>query len=273
LTGRVALITGAARGQGRSHAVHLAAAGADVIAVDVAGQLGTVTYPMPTPTDLAETALLVQGTGRRIHAGVADVRDRVALRSVVDEGVAEFGRLDIVVANAGISGYGGIDDLTDEAWETMIATNLTGVWNTMRASVPHIVAGGRGGSVVITSSVGGLRGLPNLVSYTAAKHGVVGIMRTLAREYAGDSIRFNTIHPTAVRTEMIMNPATFALFRPDLDAPAEDDVSSAFRDLNALPVPWIEPEDVSKAVLFLVSDDARYITGATLPIDAGSMLK
>ena len=271
--GRVALITGAARGQGRSHVVHLARAGASVIAVDVAGPVHGVTYPMPTPADLDETVKLVEAEGAPVYAAVVDVRNRPALDAAVSAGVARFGRLDYVVANAGISGYGGIADLSDESWATMIDTNLTGVWNTLKVSIPHIVAGGRGGSIVLTSSTGGLRGLRNLAAYTAAKHGVVGLMRTMAIEHAADWIRVNTIHPGAVRTDMIMNPGTFRLFRPDLDDPDIDDVEDAFAAGNALPVPWVEPEDISRAILFLLSDEARYITGATLPVDAGNLLK
>ncbi|WGL54153.1 mycofactocin-coupled SDR family oxidoreductase [Nocardioides sp. BP30] len=273
LAGKVALVTGAARGQGRSHCEHLAAAGADIIAIDLAHQLDTVTYPMPDARDLAQTAAVVESLGRRIHVGIADVRDAGALSSVIEEGVRVLGGLDVVVANAGISGYGGVGTLTPDAWDTMIGVNLTGVWNTVNASIPHIEAGGRGGSLVLISSVGGLRGIPNLVHYTATKHAVVGMMRTLALEHAPSSIRVNTIHPTAVATEMIFNEVTMKLFRPDLDEPTLEDVRVAFGGNNALPVPWVEPSDVSKAVLFLVSDDARYITGVALPVDAGALLK
>jgi (+)-trans-carveol dehydrogenase len=272
LDGRVALVTGAARGQGRSHALHLARAGADVIAIDIADQIETVTYPMATKADLDETAVVVAATGRRVVSAVVDVRDAAALKVAVDDGVSELGRLDIIVANAGISGYGRLEQ-SEQSWDAIIGTNLTGVWNTARAGLPHIVAGARGGCVIIVSSVGGLRGLPNLSAYTASKHGVVGLMRTLAREYAEHRIRVNSVHPTAVPTDMIMNPTTFNLFRPDLDNPGVADVRPAFESMNTLPVPWVEPEDVSKAVLFLVSDDARYITGASLPVDAGALLK
>ncbi|WP_181780448.1 mycofactocin-coupled SDR family oxidoreductase [Pseudonocardia pini] len=271
LTGRVALVTGAARGQGRSHAVHLAAAGADVVALDICAQIDTVTYPMSTPADLAETARLVEGHDRRCHAVVADVRDSAAVRAAVDTGVAELGRLDVVVANAGISGYGGVErGLSDEAWRNVLDTNLTGAWHTCAAAIPHMADGG---SIVLTSSVGGLRGIRNLVHYTAAKHGLTGLMRTLALEHAHQSIRVNLVHPTAVNTPMIMNEGTFRTFRPDLENPGLDDVRGAFAGINALPVPWVEPADVSKAVLFLASDDARYITGATLPVDAGALLR
>ena len=272
LAGKVALVTGAARGQGRSHAEHLAAAGADVILVDVGRQFDTVTYPMPTEADLAETVSRVEALGQRAYAAIADVRDAELMTEVVNQGVAALGGLDVAVANAGISGYGGVGTLTSEAWDTMIGVNLTGVWNTVNAAIPHIVAGGRGGSVALISSVGGLRGIPNLVHYSATKHALVGMMRTLAIEHAPSSIRVNTIHPTAVATEMIFNDVTMKLFRPDLEQPTLDDVREAFASNNALPVPWVEVEDISKALLFLVSDDARYITGVTLPVDAGALL-
>src|SRR5581483_2672192 len=166
-----------------------------------------------------------------------------------------------------------VADLTDEAWSRVVDTNLTGVWNTLKVSIPHIQAGGKGGSIVLTSSTGGLKGIRNLGAYSAAKHGVVGLMRTMAIEHASDWIRVNTVHPGAVRTEMIMNPTTFRLFRPDLDDPDIHDVEAAFTGNNALPIPWLEPDDISRAVLFLLSDDARYITGATLPVDAGALLR
>ncbi|ODU06902.1 MAG: 3-ketoacyl-ACP reductase [Pseudonocardia sp. SCN 72-86] len=271
LTGRVALVTGAARGQGRSHAVHLAEAGADVIALDVCAQIDTVTYPMSTPDDLDETVRLVEAHDRRCHSVIADVRDPAAVRTAVDTGVGELGRLDVVVANAGISGYGGVErGLSDEAWRNVLDTNLTGAWNTCAAAIPHM---GHGGSIVLTSSVGGLKGIRNLVHYSSAKHGLTGLMRTLALEHAHRSIRVNLVHPTAVDTPMIMNPGTFRMFRPDLDDPGIDDVREAFAANNAMPVPWVEPADVSKAVLFLASDDARYVTGAMLPVDAGALLR
>ncbi|MCX4092376.1 mycofactocin-coupled SDR family oxidoreductase [Nocardia sp. alder85J] len=273
LDGRVALVTGAARGQGRSHALHLARAGADLILIDIARQIDTVTYPMADPADLAETERLVRELGRRVHSAVADVGDGPVLRAAVDTAAAELGRLDIVVANAGISGYGSVArGLSDAAWQNVLNTNLTGAWNTCAAALPHIAAGGRGGSVVLISSVGGVRGIRNMPHYTATKHGVIGLTRTLALEYAEQFVRVNAILPTSVNSAMIMNPTTFALFRPDVDNPTVDDVRDAFQRGNAMPVPWVEPEDISKAVLFLVSDDARYITGATLPVDAGALL-
>lgn len=270
--GKVALITGAARGQGRSHAVRLAGEGADIIAVDLCGQVGSVPYEMSSPEDLTETADLVRATGRRIVAAHADVRDGVGLTSVVSEAVAELGRLDIVSANAGICSFGPAHELSAETWQDMIDINLTGVWNTAKAAIPHLKEGGRGGSIVLTSSAAGLFGRPMIAHYASAKHGVVGLMRSLALELAPEMIRVNSLHTTNVSTLMIRNAATYQLFRPDLAEPTEEDTLAAFGSINALPIPWVEPDDVSNALLFLVSDEGRYVTGVTLPIDAGASI-
>jgi (+)-trans-carveol dehydrogenase len=272
--GKVAFITGAARGQGRSHAVRLAQEGADIIAVDICQQLKGVPFPMSTPEDLAETVSLVKALDRRIVARQADVRDFGALKATVDEGVAQFGRLDIVAANAGIGNTGAnLHELDEELWQDMIDVNLTGVWLSTKAAIPHIIEGGRGGSIVLTSSVGGLKAYPTVGHYVAAKHGVVGLMRTLAQELGQYSIRVNSVHPTQVNTPMVMNDATFRMFRPDLENPTADDFAPVSQMFHALPVPWVESVDISNAVLFLASDEARYITGVTLPIDAGSLVK
>jgi (+)-trans-carveol dehydrogenase len=270
--GKVAFVTGAARGQGRSHAIRLAEEGADIIAVDLCRQMETVPYPMATPEDLAETVKEVESLDRRIVATQADVRDAGALRAAVDQGVAELGRLDVVCANAGIFSFS-TEELTGEMWREMIDVNLTGVWHTAKAAVPHIIEGGRGGSIIMTSSTAGLMGFPNFAHYVSAKHGVVGLMRTLALELAPHSIRVNSIHPTSVDTGMIHNKATYDLFAPDLDNPTRDQVGERFQALNALPIKWVEPRDISNAVLFLASDEARYVTGVTLPVDAGSTQK
>src|SRR3978361_528808 len=214
LEGKVAFITGAARGQGRSHAVRLAQEGADIIAVDLCGQIDTVPYPMATPADLPTTGKEVEALDRRIVATQADVRDTAALTAALDDGVAQLGRLDIVAANAGVFEIQPALDLTDDAWREMIDINLTGVWNTCKVALPHLIDGGRGGAIVLTSSTAGLKGTPNTIHYTAAKHGVVGIMRTLANEFAAHSIRVNTVHPTGVDTVMIQNPKTWGLFNP-----------------------------------------------------------
>lgn len=273
--GKVAFVTGAARGQGRSHAVRLAEEGADIIAVDVCKPIvKNTTIPASTPEDLAETADLVKGLNRRIVTAEVDVRDFDALKDVVDSGVEQLGRLDIIVANAGIGNGGDTLDKTSEYdWQEMIDVNLSSVWKTVKAGVPHIRAGGNGGSIILTSSVGGLKAYPHCGSYVAAKHGVVGIMRSFAVELGQHMIRVNTVHPTHVSTAMIMNEGTWRLFRPDLENPGPDDMAPICQMFHTLPVPWVDARDVSNAVLFLASDEARYITGVTLPVDAGGCLK
>jgi (+)-trans-carveol dehydrogenase len=267
--GKVAFITGAGRGQGRAHALRLAEEGADIIAVDVCRQLETVPYAMATPEDLAETAKLVEDLDRRIVVREADVRDSSQLADVVREGVAELGRLDIVVANAGIVSIGPSLELDEAVWQETIDVNLTGVWKTVKAAVPSIIEGGRGGSIILTSSAAGLRGFPNISHYVAAKHGVVGLMRALAQELAPHMIRVNTVNPTTVDTPMVMNDMFYGLVRPDVEQPGRDEMAEAFVGLNILPIPWVEAIDISNAVLWLASDEARYVTGVALPIDAG----
>jgi SDR family mycofactocin-dependent oxidoreductase len=275
LDGKVAFVTGAARGQGRSHALRLAQEGADIIAVDITSQISTVPYAMSTPDDLQETVKEVEALDRRIVAGQADVRDFAALKQQLDAGVAELGRLDIVSANAGIFSFGTLEELTDESWNDMIGTNLTGVWHTIKAAVPHIRAGGRGGSIVLTSSTAGLMALENIGHYVSAKHGVVGLMRTAALELAKDNIRVNSVHPTSVNTDMIHNSATYELFAPDLPEAerTKEVLSSRFQALNVLPIPWVEAIDISNAVLWLASDQSRYVTGLELKVDAGQTLR
>jgi (+)-trans-carveol dehydrogenase len=272
--GKVAFITGAARGQGRAHAVRLAQEGADIIAVDICKQIESVAIPLSTPEDLAETADLVKGHNRRIYTAEVDVRDYAALKAAVDAGVEQLGRLDIIVANAGIGNGGNtLDKTSEEDWTDMIDVNLGGVWKTVKAGVPHILSGGRGGSIILTSSVGGLKAYPHTGHYVAAKHGVVGLMRTFAVELGQHMIRVNSVHPTNVNTPLFMNEPTMKLFRPDLENPGPEDLKVIAQMMHTLPIGWVEPEDVSNAVLFLASDEARYVTGVTLPIDAGSCLK
>jgi SDR family mycofactocin-dependent oxidoreductase len=270
LTGKVALVTGAARGQGRSHAVRLAQEGADIIAVDICRQIASVPYDLATESDLEQTAKLVEAEDRRIVTAVADVRDATALREAVGAGVAQLGRLDVVVANAGICSFGGVRELTAEAWNDMISVNLTGAFTTAQATVEHLIAAG-GGAFIATSSVYGLKGNGSAPHYTAAKHGLTGLIRAMTHELAPFHIRVNSIHPTSVSTDMVHNDAMYRLFRPDLDAPTTEDVEDGFTSINVLPVPWVEAVDVSNAVVFLASDDARYITGVSLPVDAGCM--
>jgi SDR family mycofactocin-dependent oxidoreductase len=274
VAGKVAFITGAARGQGRSHAIRLAQEGADIIAVDLAGQIGSVPYTMATPDDLAETVKEVEALDRRIVATQADVRDFGAVQAALDHGVAQLGHLDIVSANAGIFSFGPLEELSETAWRDMIDVNLTGVWHTAKAAIPHLRAA-RGGSIILTSSALGLEGVPNVGHYVSAKHGVVGLMRTLALELAPDMIRVNSVHPTTVDTDMIHNAAAYELFASDLPEGERtpEVVSERLQANNALPIPWVESVDISNAVLWLASDEARYVTGVTLPIDAGELLK
>lgn len=265
LTGKVAFVSGAARGQGRSHALRLAQEGADVIAFDVCRQLASVPYPMATPDDLKETVRQVEELDRRIVAREADVRDSDALAALVAEGVGEFGRLDVVCANAGIATFAeNAWSITDESWDEMIAVNLTGVWRTVKAAVPAMIDAGNGGSIVITSSTAGVKGMAGIGHYSAAKHGVVGLMRTLANELAPHSIRVNTVHPTGVNTPMVVNDFMAEFL-------AGSDMSANMQ--NALPVEMVEAVDISNAIVWLSSDEARYVTGVSLPVDAGFLQK
>ena len=276
LAGRVALVTGAARGQGRAISVLLAARGAAVIAVDLCAEIGSTEYHGATQADLDETASQIRAAGSMACTAVADVRDLPTLQGVVSQACAELGGLDIVVANAGIAGGVPIEHMSASTWQEMVDVNLTGAWNTVKASVPILFDRGTGtgnpiaGTIVLTSSAnGGLKAPPNLSHYSAAKHGVVGLMRSLANELGPRGIRVNTIHPTAVATDMLLNDATYRLFRPDLEQPGIADVVDLFSGFHSLRTPWIEPIDVAYAVAFLVSDRARYLTGVSLAVDAG----
>jgi SDR family mycofactocin-dependent oxidoreductase len=272
IDGKVAFITGAARGQGRSHAVRLAEEGADIIAVDLCADVATVPYSLATEEDLDETVELVRQTGRRIIARRADVRRIGELRAAVSAGLAELGQIDIVLANAGIATMGVDldDDEVEASWQAVIDINLTGVWNTVRACAPPMIDRGAGGAIVLTSSTAGLKGLASPgafgnEAYGAAKHGVVGLMRQFAIELSPARIRVNTVHPTGVDTMMVRNPAMEKFLGAFPDA-----MSSL---TNLLPVEVLQPRDVSDAILFLVSDAAQYITGVTLPVDAGFTVK
>ncbi|MHA3704747.1 mycofactocin-coupled SDR family oxidoreductase [Jatrophihabitans sp. YIM 134969] len=267
LEGKVAFITGAARGQGRSHAIRLAEEGADIIAVDLCAQIDTVPYPMATPEDLEQTVKEVEALDRRIFARPADVRDRGTLQAAYDAGVAELGAVDIVLANAGIAPMS-MHPRAQE-WDDVVATNLTGVYNTVEVAIHDMAERGSGGAIVLTSSTAGLHGIggdtPGGLGYTAAKHGVVGLMRAYANNYAKHSIRVNTVHPTGVNTPMVVNDAMQEFL--------QNDPSMSEAMANALPVPMIEAVDISNAIAWLVSDDARYVTGVTLPVDAGFSIK
>jgi SDR family mycofactocin-dependent oxidoreductase len=268
LDGKVAFITGVARGQGRSHAVRLAREGADIVGVDICADIPANGYPMATPEELSETVKLVEAEDRRMVSAVADVRDYRQVKEALDAGVAELGRLDIVCANAGIAPMS-FRELTIEEeleqWDAVVGVNLTGVFNAAKAAIPHLIAGGRGGSIILTSSTAGLRGFGGMsasgLGYGASKHGVVGLMRVLANALAEHSIRVNTIHPTAVRTMMAVNPGMVEFL--------ENHPGAGVHLQNPMPIDMLEPSDISNAVAFLACDEAKYITGTTLPVDAG----
>ncbi|WP_135458828.1 mycofactocin-coupled SDR family oxidoreductase [Mycobacterium sp. DL99] len=268
LDGKVAFITGVARGQGRSHAVTLAGEGAAIIGADICADIPSNGYPMASREELDETVALVEGAGGKMVATVADVRDFHALKTALDAGVEQFGRLDIVLANAGIATMA-FRELTIEEdldmWNDVLDVNLVGSFHTAKAAIPHLIEGGRGGSIVFTSSTAGLRGFGGLqgggLGYAASKHGIVGLMRTLSNALAPHSIRVNTVHPTAVNTMMAVNPAMTAFLEnyPDGGPHLQ----------NPMPVSLLEPQDISATISYLVSDAAKYVTGVTLPVDAG----
>ena len=268
LDGKVAFITGVARGQGRSHALRLAAYGADIIGVDICADISSNGYPMATREELDDTVALVEAQGGKMVGSVADVRDFYALKSALDAGVQHFGRLDIVCANAGIASMAFRELTIDEdleQWTDVVNVNLVGAFHTAKAAIPHLIAGERGGSIVFTSSTAGLRGFGGMqgggLGYAASKHGIVGLMRTLANALAPHSIRVNTVHPTAVNTMMAVNPAMTSFLEnyPDGGPHLQ----------NPMPVGLLEPEDISAAIAYLVSDEAKYVTGVTFPVDAG----
>jgi SDR family mycofactocin-dependent oxidoreductase len=275
MQGKVAFITGAARGQGRNHAVRMAEEGADIIAVDICENVSTVTpfFELATEEDLAETVRQVEDRGRRIIARKADVRDFDSLHAAFDEGVAELGRVDTVIANAGIASYGKAWEISAQMWKDVIDINLTGVYHTAKVAIPTMIEAGNGGSILFTSSIGGHKGIQHVGHYVAAKHGIVGLMRTLANELGPHKIRVNTIHPTNVDTTMIQNPGTYGMFVPGDPNPTKEKAMQGFMSLNTLPVPWVEVDDITNAVLYLASDEGRYVTGVTLPVDAGAFVK
>jgi len=269
LRGKVAVITGAARGIGRAQAVRFAQEGADIIALDICGPVDTVVVPPATSDDLDETVRLVTEVGGRIVAEIVDVRDTETVQAAADRGVERFGGLDVVCATAGVTSRAMTVEMSENTWQTMLDVNLTGVWHTCRATAPHLIERGSG-SMILISSIAGLRGLVGVAHYTAAKHGVVGLMRSLANELAPHNVRVNTVHPTNVDTPLIQNDHVRGAFRPDLEHVTLEQFADAARPMNMLPIPWVEPLDVANACLFLASDEARYITAATLPVDAGS---
>ncbi|MBW0109686.1 mycofactocin-coupled SDR family oxidoreductase [Pseudonocardia oceani] len=267
--GKVVLITGGARGQGRSHAVAFAREGADIAFCDIAAQLDSVPYPMSRPEDLDETVRQVEDLDRRCVAVTADVRDAAQVQDFVDRARTDLGRVDVLLANAGVFTFSTIAEMSDDVWKEMIDVNLTGVFHAMRAVLPAMVEQGSG-RIIATSSTAGKMGFPNIGHYVASKWGVIGLVKSLAQEVGGNGITVNAICPTGVDTTMIQNEAAYRLFLPDLENPTRDDAAPAFQTLNAIPVPWIEPVDISNAMLFLASDEARYITGETLAVAAGA---
>jgi (+)-trans-carveol dehydrogenase len=273
LEGKVALITGAARGQGRSHAIRLAQEGASIIAVDACGGADAyrwTAYAMSTEEDLAETVRKVEAEGVGVCAIRADVREHDTVMRAVAEGLERFGHLDIVAANAGICPFGPEAwKNDDEQWDDVYGVNLLGVRNTVKAVLPPMIEGGRGGAITVTSSGAGLTGAYGMSDYCATKWGVIGFAKSVAREAAPYNIRVNVIAPGTVNTDMVQNDGLRKLFRPDLEAPTSEDVAGAFMSMSLLQVPWMEPIDISNALLFLSSDEARYITGVVLPVDGG----
>ncbi|MEV5240900.1 mycofactocin-coupled SDR family oxidoreductase [Streptomyces cinnamoneus] len=273
VAGKVVFITGAARGQGRSHAVRLAEEGAHIVASDICEEVGSTHYTLATSDDLKETARLVEARGGQILTCSADVREPAQLEAVVSEALGRFGHIDVVCANAGIGSLGRAWELSDKQWHDMIDVNLTGAWNTVKAVIPHMIEAGRGGSIIFTNSVAGFLGRPNMAHYAASKHGLVGLMRSLANELAPHYIRVNSIHPGNVDTDMVQNVTGRRLLLPDVADPTREEFAAAAAELSVIPVPWVESVDVSNAVLWLASDEARYVTGATLPVDAGASIK
>ena len=274
VSGKVALVTGAARGQGRSHAIELAKEGARIVATDVGvGTLPGVEYPVAASGELEETARLVRELGGEIITGEADVRDRDALQAVVDSGIKEFGFIDVVVANAGVFTWGAAPELSWEGWHTVIDINLHGTWNTVRAVLPSMVERGKGGSIMMTASQIATRGQSNAVAYAASKAGMVGMMRALAAELAPHNIRVNSIHPSTVYSPMILNEPVYKVFRPDMENPGVEEMEAELRPFHMLPVAALDPIDISHAVVYLASDESRFVTSLRFAIDAGSTQK
>ncbi|CAN5530329.1 mycofactocin-coupled SDR family oxidoreductase [soil metagenome] len=273
LDNKVAVVSGAARGQGRSHAISLAVEGASIIALDICEDLPGNTYPLARPEDLDETALLVEKEGVAVHTAIVDVRERSAVWKAIDDGVAALGRLDIVVANAGICAMG--EGQTIQSWSDTIDTDLVGVFNVIQASLPHV---NDGGSIIATGSLAALLGSsttqgPGGSAYSFAKQIVARYVNDLSIQLAKKMIRVNAVHPTNVNTDMLHNEGMYRVFRPDLLSPTREEAEAAFPAMQAMPVPYIEPQDVSNAVVFLASDDSRFITGTQLRVDAGAFVK
>ncbi|ANY21603.1 mycofactocin-coupled SDR family oxidoreductase [Gordonia terrae] len=273
LDGQVVFISGVARGQGRSHALTLAKEGASVIGFDLCDDLTSTAYPGATDADLKETRRLLTEVGARSVLSHGDVRDYAQVEAAFQRGLDEFGRVDIIIPNAGLCAGGKTWELSEEAWRETIDINLTGVWHTVKAAVPTLIEQGEGGSVVFIGSTEALKGAENMSVYAASKHGVTGLMTSLSRELGQYNIRVNSVNPTCVDTNMIQNPYVWGLFQPDNPSPTRESVEPAFTGTHILPVPWMEPIDVSRAILYLVGESGRYITASTLTIDAGFIVK
>jgi SDR family mycofactocin-dependent oxidoreductase len=273
LQGKVALITGAARGQGRSHAVRLARDGADIVACDLCEDVASAPYGLGTEGGLGETVEAVEELDRQILARPADVRSLASMEGLVADGLARFGRIDIVLANAGITSFAPSWELTEAQWDDLIGINLTGAWKTTRAAIPAMIEAGEGGAIVLTGSTASFWGIGNCGHYVAAKHGVLGLARTMANELAPHFIRVNTVCPTTVDTEMIQHEEAYRLFNPELENPGREDMAEKCMAMQSMPIPWVEPGDVSAAIAWLVSDEARYVTGIALPVDGGALAK
>ena len=271
--GKVVLITGVARGQGRSHAVRFAQEGASIVGLDIAQAIPTVAYEGATPDDLAETQRLIEQAGGKSVILQGDVRDQSAVDKLVQDALTTFGHIDIVLPQAGITSIGLLWELSEQHWDEMIGINLTGVWRTLRAAIPPMIERNAGGSIVMTGSIAGLMGLPHAAHYTATKHGINGMVKSLANELAPHRIRVNSVNPTNVATPMILDPAVYRFFRPDLENPGKEDAMAPFKSFILLDQPWVEAEEVSDAVLWLCSEEARSVTGVQLPIDAGTLVK
>ncbi|AXT84257.1 SDR family mycofactocin-dependent oxidoreductase [Aeromicrobium sp. A1-2] len=266
--GQVVMVTGGARGQGRSHAIEFAREGADVIVTDIASQIDTVPYELSSQEDLLQTQSMVEDLDRRCLAITADARSTEATGAAVDAAIEQFGKIDILLINHGVVSMSAMVDISDDMWDDMLGVCLTGVFKTMRAVVPHMIEQNYG-RIVATSSIAGKVGLGTISHYVAAKAGVLALVKSVAAEVADKGITVNAICPTAVDTDMIHNQANYTLFAPHIEVPTKDDVIAGFASSNAIPIPWIEPIDISNAMMFLASKEARYITGASLNVSAG----
>jgi (+)-trans-carveol dehydrogenase len=272
--GRVAFISGAGRGQGRQFAVDLAKEGADIIGFDICEDIPGASTAMATEADLEETRALVEATGRRMVAERADVRDYAAVEAVLAKGLAQFGRVDVVVANAGIlAGAGPFWEISLQDWKNTVDTDLTGVWHTVRAATPALIEGGRGGAIIMITSAGATKGFQNITHYVAAKTALVGMLKPMAAELGPHFIRVNALSPTNVNTAIYMTETNKRLFLPDNPAPTDEEYEMASRPQHVIPIGWMETRDTSAALRFLASDDARYITGLEMRVDAGVVLR